>query len=189
MKRETTEPANLKEISALAEAQLKAQSEVERVEGELKLAKESLRKIAEEDLPEAMREAGMLSFTLGNGFKVDVKDNVRASITEANKPAAHAWLREHGYEALIKSEVAVIFPRTESGAMPDVLEELRKRFGEDRVDAKESVHPQTLLAWLRERMAEAGDAEKRVEIPFDLFSANFFSAAKITPPKAQKQRA
>ena len=167
-----------KEIAELAERQIAAAKEVEKAESTLKSAKEHHRWIAEELLPNAMREAEMTAFTLDNGFKISINDEVSASITGPKRNEAVAWLREHGFGGLVKTEVTALFPREEAEQALEFATELSERYGEDRIELLENVHPSTLKAWLKEQLA-AG-----TNVPLDTFGARTYTIAKITAPKS-----
>ena len=79
-------------VSRLAEQQQLAQKQVDLLEENLKEAKKKLREVAEELLPEAMKENNMLDFTLLDGSKVEVSKFYGASISKNNQGEAFHWL-------------------------------------------------------------------------------------------------
>jgi hypothetical protein len=163
-------------IAALAQRQLILEDEVADLESMLKNRKEDLRKITDAELPAAMQEVGMTSFTLTDGAKIDVKPYYDCSINDERRDAAHAWLRGNDHGDLIKHELKASFGKGEDDtatAAKAALEELGVA-----VTDKEAVHPQTLKAFVREQI-EAG-AEG---FPLDLFGAHVGQRAKITPRK------
>lgn len=161
----------LQQISELARRQLEWESEIERLETVLKEANEKLRKIQEEDLPAAMAEAGMKAFTLANGSKITVKDEVAVSIPKDRKYEAYAWLRENGYGDVIKHNVVVEFGKEDDDAALRLMEYCERQG--KRAEDQQSVHAQTLKALVKEQLA------KGIEIPFDLFGAFPYSKAII----------
>jgi hypothetical protein len=81
----------------------------------------------------------------------------------ANHPLAYEWLRENGYDDIIKNVVACEFGRGE-----DDQASAFKAFAAKEgfpADQTESVHSGTLKAFVRERV-EAGD-----DFPMELFGA------------------
>src|SRR5262245_49847360 len=152
-----------KEIAAIAQLQLKAAAAVEAAEEELKRKKEAWRQIAQVELPEAMREAEITTFTLDNGFKIKLDDDVTASITEANHEMAMHWLKENGFGGLIKTQVIVSFPKHDQRMAIDHYVDVVERFGEEWCNMKENVHTSTLKAWLREQLEKAR-AEKELTL-------------------------
>lgn len=170
----------LSRVRKLAEQLSAVQKEIEALEanvGDLKILRLSLER---EDLPLLMAEIGMASFELTDGSSVTVTEEVDASISEARRPAAFAWLIEHGFSGLIKTEVAVQFDR---GAREGAVE-LAERLAKDMpgVAVKEVVAAPTLKAFVKEQL-QSGN-----EIPFDLFGIFPYSKAKIQPPKKPKAK-
>lgn len=96
-------------IEQLAERQLDAEAEVDAAEAALKAAKERLRDVAERQLPEAMDQARQKEITTASNVRVKVVDKVRASVPEAKRAAAFAWLRENDHDSLIKTQLVVPF--------------------------------------------------------------------------------
>lgn len=168
----------IKKLVALLQQQA---ARVELCKTELDAAKAAHMRTEREDLPELLRELGIESLVLDDGSSVTVKDQVSASITEANRPAAHAWLRERGFGGLIKSAVVVSFPAGSEGEALGLASRLAEETDKD-VLVNEAVHPQTLTAFVRERM-EAGE-----EVPTELFGVFPFSVAKVTAPRAPRTR-
>lgn len=123
-------------------------------------------------LPDAMDEGGVREFTLTDGTKIEIRDIVAGSIAKKNLVEAIAWLKDHGYSDLIKTEVSVAFAR---GAV-DEAEELATtlRDLDLRPEVKTAVHPQTLGAWAREQLASG------VSLPFELLGIFTGRKAKIS---------
>lgn len=151
-------------ISRMISTLRQMKDRVARMEIELKAQKEAYVKLSQQDLPEAMRIAGMAEFTTTDGNKVSIKDDIYAAISEANKAKAFAWLTEHNFGDLIKTSVDVNFGRGEHDKVSDLLKNLQEH-GYQNYGLKEGVHPQTLKAFLREQIANGMD------VPLELFSA------------------
>lgn len=79
------ESVDLSEISALAEKQLELEGEVDALEQQLKDKKEELRKVAQDQLPAAMKAARMTTFTLDSGQVVSVKEELSLSVPKKRK--------------------------------------------------------------------------------------------------------
>ena len=157
------EKGNLGGISTLARKIRSAQQEVEAIENDLKARKKDLLKLTDEELPSAMQELGLSSFKLDDGSTVDVKPTYGASILVANRLHAYAWLRDNGYDDIIKNVMSCEFGRGE-----DDKASAFKAFASKEgfpADQNESIHSGTLKAFVRERV-EAGD-----EFPMELFGA------------------
>jgi hypothetical protein len=154
--------ADLKSISAMVSRLGAMKEAISKAELKLKLWKEQYVRLAQVDLPEAMRIAGIAQMSTDDGFKVEVKDEIYASISEKNKVEAHAWLVEHDFGDIIKTDVTVKFGRGEHEKVELLLEELQTE-GYQNFNLKEAVHPQTLKAFLREQLAAGKD------VPLELF--------------------
>jgi hypothetical protein len=154
----------------LAELLIQLRGNVARLESELATAKEDMRRVEQEDLPDLMQELGLETFKLKSGEVIEVKNEVECSISEDRRAAAHHWLASNGFGGLIKTEVVVKFGRDEHDAAVACAESV----GGEMV---ERVHPMTLKSFIKEQM-EAGKA-----IPFDTFGVRPFNKVKITLKK------
>ena len=166
----------LTQIRNLAASLVAQESRVTRLTQELTAAKDEFRKLSEEDLPELMREVGLSELKLDDGSAIKVVDECDCAITEARRPAAHAWLVSHGFGGLIKSEITVQYEREERDKAVAAMVDVERITGHP-AQLDEKVHPQTLKAFVREQRA-AGTA-----IPEDLFSLRPYSKAKLTAAK------
>lgn len=162
----------LKQLTAMANLMRKQIADVELATEQLQAAKAALLRTRREDIPELMRELGLEKITLGTGETISVKDDVSASIPEARKREAFAWLDEHGLGGVIKTSLVVNYSRGEHEAAVDDAELIGEELNR-AVTVSEDVHPQTLRALIREQMA-AGNV-----VPFDLFGIHPYSEAKI----------
>ena len=158
----------LAQVAKLAKQQLAAEHEVELKELELKTAKEKLRVICEETIPSTMEELGLEKVETKDGLTVEVKDTLRASITKANESGAFAWLRGHGHAALIKQQLVVIPADAKERTA------LEKKLAKHQYEAKDSVHANTLSAWVREMM------EKGETVPEKLLGVYRQRVSKVT---------
>jgi hypothetical protein len=151
----------LNDMSALARALVDADRKVITADIALTKAKDHARRLREETIPAAMQELGLTQLTLTTGEKLTIKPEVYASIPEANQVAALKWLEDHGFGGLIKVTVAAQYGRGEAAVAQELAAELAERG--IVVDFDQTVHPQTLKAFLREQLAEGKD------IPLELF--------------------
>lgn len=165
-------------VSRLAQMVRDAELAVAAKEDELLNAKELLKRLSEVDLPEAMREVGLETFVTEDGLEVKRKDDVECHISEQNRPAAYAWLTNNGFGGLLKLDVSMHFDRGELAQAEKVAEQLRKKGLE--VNVKQTIHAQTLKAFVKERIA---DVDAKVPIPLDLFGAFPFVRATVKPKK------
>ena len=163
---------SLDQMAALARALVDADASVEQAEVNLKDAKERARILREETIPSAMQEMGLEELKLDTGQKLSVKQDVYASIPSAQKDAAFQWLEDNGFGGLIKVEVAADFRKGEADQAAELFKELQQRGLQVGLD--QSVHAQTLKAFLREQLA-AG-----TNVPLDLFGARPVWTAKLS---------
>jgi hypothetical protein len=162
-------------VAEIARAIRAAEDRIANVEEQLKEYKKELLKLTDEDLPAMLQELGLSSFSLDDGSTVEVKPTYGASIKVDNRPAAFEWLREHGYDDIIKNTVACSFGRGEDDRASAFAAFAEKEgyFAEQKTE----VHPQTLRAFVKERV-EAGD-----EFPMELFGAYVGQRAVIKRSK------
>lgn len=163
---------SLDDMASLARALLDADQEVDNAEQELKDAKEKARVLREETIPSAMQELGLEELKLSTGQKLSIKQEVYASIPAANKVQAYDWLNDHGFGGLIKVEVTAQFGKGEQEEAVRLSEQLRAMGLQPSLD--QSVHAQTLKAFLKEQLAMG------TNIPLDLFGARPVWTAKLS---------
>lgn len=172
----------LKRIEYLGRKKVELTKMLEDLEAQVDSVKEALRKVTEHDLPEAMDDVGMASFTLDDGTEFEVKPFYAASIPEERKPEAFEYLKEHNFEGLIKGEVTIKFGKGEFEIAQEFLRFIRG-FNLKPIDPeyKESVHWQTLRAWVKEQI------EGGLPIPLDMFGVYIGRKAEIKAPKKSKR--
>ena len=162
-KLDTLNSQNLRSMAEVARAIRDKEAEIESLEKTLKARKEALRKQSEEELPSMMAEIGVNSFELDDGSKVSVRDLYGGHISVATRDAAYVWLRENGFDDIIKNTLSIVFGRGEDQKADHLMKILE---GHGLLPEQNTgIHPSTLKAWIKERM-EAGD-----EFPMDLFGA------------------
>jgi len=160
---ESVSTEDLKSVAAIARRIRDTEEEIMRTEMFLKERKQTLQKLTDEDLPSVLEEMGVKSFTLEDGSKVDVKPLYGASIPVARKDEAFEWLRDHGFDDIIKNNVTCVFGRGEDDKA-NAFQQMAMERGLDPMQ-KQDVHSSTLRAWVKERV-ENGD-----EFPMELFGA------------------
>jgi|TARA_R100000908_G_scaffold62683_1_gene42197 uncharacterized membrane protein YfhO len=160
---ENLEQNDLTSVASLAKKQKNQEQKVKDLDTELKEAKKELLRISDEEIPNLMTETGLSSFKLDDGSSLEIKNIYGASILVANREKAYDWLRNHGHDDIIKNKVVATFGR---GQEDDA--EIFMRVAYDNgvaTDQESKIEPQTLKAWVKERM-EAGE-----EFPMELFGA------------------
>jgi len=168
---ETTLDSEYAKITEKAIALQKLQEDVKTLEHSLKETKEKLRIVEEQELPEAMQAANLQEIKLTNGAKITMSQFYKGSISEKNRDAAHGWLLSNNHGGIIKHEVSLKFGKDEGDKANDAVQSLKQKGLDPAV--KESVHPQTLNAFVREQLTSGKD------LPADLFGVYVGSRAKL----------
>lgn len=165
----------LRSVAGLAKQAALLEAEIADLDNILTNRKRDLREIVEVRLPAALAEKGLSEIKLDDGTKITVSTYYSASISKERATNAFAWLRSNGHDDLIKHEVSVSFGKGEEKNALRVISAIEEMgfFPSD----KETVHPQTLKAWVREQI-EAGR-----DIPSELFGVQTGQIAKIARPK------
>jgi len=166
----------LKVISGLIKRQVEIEDWIKKEEGRLREAKANLAKVQNELLPEAMLNAGVSQFTDEMGFRVQVKEDVKAGITAANQPWCFQWLRQSGNGDIIRNEFKITYgvgQDQEAHTLVDILKEQEQDFNQ-----KEYVHPRTLPAFVRAELEENEHGEEWE----DKFGVYRYKVAKIERP-------
>ncbi len=169
--------ANLSRVSKLAREQINCEQKVALAELDLASSKAALTKIRDQDLPQALEDAGVKELTLRDGSKVAVGDMYFASIPELNEAKALQWMQENELDSLIKTLVTATFGRGEDLAARALIKYLKEKGLQ--YSAKRGIHPQTLNALAKE-CAEAGKP-----LPEDLFKVHLVhrTKVKVSTPK------
>lgn len=156
---------------------LEAQDVVDLAAAALETATARLTRVTTIEVPEAMRTAGLTEAVGPGGMKLKLADAVNVSVSEENRPAAWAWLRENGHGGVVKSEITI----DARGLEADVLQELHERFDElgATIEQKENVHASTLKALVKE-LLEAGTVMPPT------FNVHQYSKASVTIPRLKK---
>ncbi len=167
----TVKDEDLSSVAALARRSKLLEKEIEEIEAVLSERKDQQRKLLEETVPNMLAELGMKDFTMSDGSKITIKPFYSASIKEENRAQAYEWLRENGYDDIIKNTVSVRFGRNEDQLCEALLNLLREQ--NYPVEQAQKIEPQTLKAWVREQV-ERGSA-----FPTELFGVHIGQKATI----------
>jgi hypothetical protein len=151
------------------------------LEEELTRANKRLSSIYFDELVTALDDAGVDTLGVkpsGNmpGFDVVISSHVSANISsrwpEDRRRQAFQWLEANGYQDLIKTEVIAAFPREERSEALRFAEEAREHHGSPVI--RESVHQQTLTAWLKD-LFRSGE----VMPPLDVIGGSIARVARL----------
>lgn len=164
-------PIALDDLTGLARALIDADAKVTRIESELKEAVEHARRLREDTIPCVMQELELDQISLSNGMTMTLKEEVYASISKDNAPAAFEWLTQHDYDGIIKTAVMIEWGKGELKKAIKFFQRTLKKYPNAVLDR--NVHPQTLKAFLRERLAAADS------FPMELFGARAVTVVKL----------
>lgn len=173
---DTVDTDGLRTVAALARQVQQKEEDIAVLEETLKKEKKELLRLTDEELPSVLAEIGLTEFKLDDGSSVSVKQTYGASIRVADRPQAYQWLRDNGYDDIIKNTVSVVFGRGED----DSASSFRHFAAENGYtpEQREDVHPSTLRAFVKERV-ENGDV-----FPMELFGAFIGQRAVIKKGKS-----
>ena len=186
-------PDDLKEISTLAEKAITLKDRIATGQALLKKLDDELNVIEQEELPEKMKAVGLESFVHKSGASIAIKPIIIGSLPSkgaiqkaspedaelllARKEEGLEFITSNGGEAIIKSLASV-----DIGKDPELKEKVAKALEavEAPFEFDETVHPQTLNSWIKEKLAA------NVKVPVETFSIFSSDVAKITLPKKAK---
>ena len=172
--RDEITPTNiLSQIASFVEQYQRLSTRRDSVSSELDALDDEIKQIIERDIPTLLDTNGLTTVTTTDGLKVVVEEKVMASIKEANRYQAHAWLEETGNGDVIKTKLATEFGRGEIEFAREVAKRLEAELGRG-VAVAETVHPQTLSALVRELLRN-GEA-----VPQELLGVTRVRKAKIS---------
>jgi hypothetical protein len=123
----------------------------DRLEAELKKARARCDFLQKKVLPDLMMTVQTTDFTTAaSRFKLEQLVVGSFPKEPAARRKAVAWLEEHESAGIIKTEVVMEFARSEHNVAADITAKLRE-MGHSPV-MENTVHPQTLYAFVRERL-------------------------------------
>lgn len=159
-------------LSELANELLKAQHIKDTYEEALEKLKKDIQILAEDKIPELMRDLGMRAFTLSNGAKVNITEFYSGQVIDDK---GFDWLEEHNYADIAKSTLTILHRRSEDvAAIKHAAEALNLEYEETS-----KVHWKTMASFLKE-LTSKGEA-----LPPEYFNVSMGQRASIKPPKKE----
>ncbi len=163
----------------MAHKALEMQEWIAQTEEVVKAAKSELHRIRTGPLVDLMAEVGTTKVQLEDGTSLATSQIVSGSLpkdAEARQEAVN-WLREHDGAGLLRTQVIVDLPKGKEGdELARALMALIESSGHTpRLEA--AVHPQSLAAFVRERMRDGKPVEPQ---KLGVFVAD---VVKVSPPK------
>ena len=117
------DPVEGKRLSSLVNQLNKVTKDIQEAEDFLKTLKAQKQNISFEQIPEVMDEMGIDRLEV-DGATGSLKSFVSASIPVDKKDEAYAWLRENGYDDIIKNDITLSFGRGEDNVAKDLMADL-----------------------------------------------------------------
>jgi hypothetical protein len=172
--------ANLEALLKQAEELIGLENQIADLEGLLKRLSGRANELKTQAIPDKMAEIGLSEFATPDGGKLNVEEFVSGTLPRDPDKRAEAIKQIESWDAaeVIKNEINLSFSRSQHNEAMALAEDLRQKGFDCEVTS--SVHPQTYLALIRERLAEGEP------IDTDVMGVFVGRRAKITLPKAKK---
>jgi hypothetical protein len=158
-------------IAELGERTKRQAETVAQLKAALQAENERLMQLQRVDMPELMNELGLDFARLADGTEFRLSEGVEVKIPDERRDAAYSWLDANGFGGIIRTTVSAEFSRDERQLALGMLGTMQAAHTE--ASMKESIHPATLVAFIKERMA------KGESFPADLFDINPYQFVKI----------
>lgn len=152
--------AEVRSIATLAQRQKYLEREIAEATAALQLQLNEYRQIANHDLPNALRQAGVAGFPLADGTPVAMRLAYNASKLTA--PEGLRYVEANGGGPLIKTTITLEMDRGDLDAAREILTMLRDSPHANRFKAlvlSEEVNPMTLSKFARELVEQRKDPD------------------------------
>lgn len=148
---------DINKVKALAAELESLEEKIDGLSETLKSVQARKREILEGDLPEEMAALGLETFKLDTGFKIEIKEVVAGSLPKdpVERQRAFDLIRQYEADGLIKNEMSLLFERGQDNEAKSLLQDLIEEGY--NVSLTENIHPQTLAAFVRERLSKGED--------------------------------
>lgn len=174
-------------IRSLGDAQVTLKAEIADLQEKLERKAAELKTNEEVLLANAMKDAGMSSFTLTNGFHIKMDNVVRASIAKRNLEEAMEYLIANKWGGMIKREVSISIPKDDAWKkLVKQIEVALRKVNEGRKHPVEwevsmGVHSGTLTAHVKECDREGKPVNEQLLGVFRM------TRAVVAPPDTKKK--
>lgn len=166
----------LAQIRESAEAQRKAEADLEAAKEDVDVKTKALNRIMFGSFPNLMEEGGIPEFKLDDGTKIELKRTVQAKVSANGWPEAVKWLDENGHGKIVDRSITLKFDREDEGIVELVKKLLEDNGLMDRVEfsVEETVHHSRLKAFI-------GDLVKKgVDVPKKTFGVHTVKSTKVS---------
>jgi hypothetical protein len=143
---------DLRTLVGIGQATVNLKMEIDKLEETIKELRTGYTDLRQRVLPEAMAKLGLAKFALEDGTEIKVEEFVGGGLPKdaEGKEKAIEWLIENGAGGLIKTGVSLSFGRDQYDEALSLTADLKARGLP--VEMGTGVHPQTLHAFVRERL-------------------------------------
>ena len=174
---------SLVELNVLVQEMELAEVALSEAQAVLEQRKSRLKGIVEHELPELMLELKQPVLHTSDGRRIEIKDVVRGTLPEANRPMGWKWLEDNGHSGLIKRTVEVAFAATQGEEAQELLSTMQADFqGNARQVMK--VEAPTLTSFIKKQLVREADPDySGARLPQDIFSVAEFKHATIKKAK------
>lgn len=170
-------PDAMKRLSQLAAKMGQLTLEEMDLEEKLKDVQNELKTYQENLVPEIMAEIGMREITTLGGMKIELREEVRASLPKdpERRSAAFAYLKDTGNDGLITREFVINYGRDSTEWAEEFAKKLEElNVGEHAVvKQEETINHQSMCAFLRRELKDG------TNVPLEAFGAFVQKFAKI----------
>jgi len=151
----------LNEIAILIDKLKHKKEKFKELEERLKVLKDEINQLSQIKIPDLFDTIGLSTLKMKTGESVEVNRSYAATITKANQDQCFSWLIDNGHGGIIKREVVISLQKGDNETFKELEGYLKDRG--HTYSPKETVHYQTLKAFVKEQM------EKGSDIPQDKF--------------------
>jgi hypothetical protein len=174
----------LTQLADLANRLKNLQWKIDQLDTDRHALQQIVDRISFSDIPSLMEQFGLSEVKLKDGSRVTIKPFVKANLptetaltkckTDEERDMLRdridgglEYLKKHGAESIIKNMLTVQFAKGQSALSKKAIAALAK-LG-IQTDVVESVHAQTLTAWVRERLQEGKPVDMNL---FSVYNGN-----------------
>lgn len=155
---EKSSDVELKKLSDLVDVLSEKRKQISLIEDQLKSAKDEERKLSEEEIPTFMLSKGLTAITTDSGFKVSIKENLKAYLPKdpIKRSVALKWIITNDGESIIKDKIEIEEPEV-------VLETYLKDMGIPFRHIRD-IHNSTLVAYMKGLLGLSKGSLQTVEL-------------------------
>jgi len=163
---------NLSTLSKYVERYYQLNEKISNLSDEIARYSDEFNQLKTGIIPDFFDQLNLSKLSLSNGITITIERKFLPSITEENAQACFKWLIDNGHESIIKHDIKTTIKKGEERQLKKLLEVLKKL--QVSFKDKEYVHPQTLIAFVKEQMSNS-----ETKFPAELFKVFPLRIAKI----------